>query len=56
MAMEVPWEDDEEEPFLEAEDCVYCVDECEDNDVGYERDFKWQGGKWVCQGCGREQE
>lgn len=48
-------EDVEEEAWFEPEECEYCIEDCEESGIEYEKNFTWENGCWVCDNCGNSQ-
>lgn len=42
----------DEEPDYEPEDCDYCKQNMEQNDIEYTLDCHWTGQTWICDHCG----
>lgn len=47
--------DVEEEAWFEPEECEYCLEDCEESVIEYEKNFTWENGCWVCDNCGNSQ-
>ena len=49
------FEEENDEPWYESEDCEYCLEESEYNGIEYEHNFTWEDGTGVCDSCGQPQ-
>lgn len=51
--IESDFDEHDEEPMIEPEDCEYCLKECEESNIEYEANFYHEGGCWYCEHCNR---